>query len=87
MTISVAIKPELEARLAARARTSGQSLEGLIEGILEQEATAFDSIVSHQITGAFTGAEKARAFRAWAKGFSASGATLGLDVVSRESFY
>ena len=83
MTISVAIKPELEARLAARARTSGQSLEGLIEGILEQEATAFDSIVSHPLTGA----EKARAFRAWAKGFPASGATLGLDDVSRESFY
>ena len=83
MTICVAIKPELEARLAARARTSGQSLEGLIEGILEQEATAFDNIVSHPLTGA----EKARAFRAWAKGFPASGATLGLDEVSRESFY
>ena len=83
MTISVAIKPELEARLAARARTSGQSLEGLIEGILEQEATAFDRVDSRQLTGA----EKALAFRAWAKGFPASGATLGLDDVSRESFY
>ncbi len=83
MTISVAIKPELAARLAARARTSGQSLEGLIEGILEQEAMACDSIESHPLTGA----EKARAFRAWAKGFPASGATLGLDDVSRESFY
>ncbi|MCX6606938.1 MAG: hypothetical protein NTV52_25615 [Acidobacteria bacterium] len=84
MTISVAIKPELEARLAARARTSGQSLEGLIEGILEQEAGAFDSIAS---SPQLTGAERARAFRAWAKGFPASGATLGLDDVSRESFY
>lgn len=83
MTISVAIKPELEARLAARARTTGQALEGLIQGILEQEAMAFDSTESHPLTGA----EKARAFRAWAKGFPASGATLGLDDVSRESFY
>lgn len=82
MTITVAIKSELEARLVARARTSGQSLECLIEGILEQEGIVFDSLYP----GPLTGAEKARAFRAWAKGFPTSGATLALDNVRRESF-
>ena len=74
MTISVAIKPELEARLAARARTSGQSLEGLIEGIFEQEATAFAGLASHQVVAHSHGTtSKTYRFGAFAAAESAGG--------------
>ena len=56
MTVNVNIRPELEARLVARARSIGQSREGFIQRVLECEATGPEATGS----GVLAGAEKAR---------------------------
>lgn len=38
MTVSISIRPALEDRLAARARSTGKSLEDFIQAVLEREA-------------------------------------------------
>jgi hypothetical protein len=65
MTLSVDIKPELEERLVARAQSHGQSLEGFIQRLLENEAAAAEATGSRVLTGV----DKAAAFEAWAKSF------------------
>jgi len=82
--VNVRIRPDVEARLAARAHCSGESLEGYIQRLLEREASASaDRNPSHSMTGA----QKAEAFRAWAKSFPANLPRLSLDDISREKIY
>jgi len=83
MTVSVNIKPELEARLVARAQSIGQSLEGFIELILEEQTT----IAEMNSPRVLSCPEKAEAFRAWARSFPAALPVLSLDSISRESIY
>ena len=84
MTASVNIRPELEERLAARARSSGQSLEGYIEHILEHEAAVSAELGEPR---PLTGAEKAAAFEAWARSFPSHLPVLSLESISRENIY
>ena len=83
MTVSVQMKPDVEARLTARARSIGQSLEAFIQRLLEREACVTDASGSAWLTGA----QKAQAYRAWAKSFPASLPNLSLEDVSREKIY
>lgn len=83
MTLSVEMKPDVEARLSARARATGQSLEAFIQRVLEREALATDANGSASLTGA----QKAQAYRAWAKSFPPSLPSLSLEDVSREKIY
>jgi len=83
VTVNLNIKPGIEARLVARARAIGLSLERFIENVLEREATASVTNGSPSLTGG----EKAKAFRSWAKSFPADLPVLSLEEVSRESIY
>jgi hypothetical protein len=83
MTVNLNIKPNLEARLVAQARTIGLSLERFIESVLEREAAASGTNGSQSMSGG----EKAKAFRAWASSFPAALPVLSLEDVSRESVY
>lgn len=83
MTVNLNMKPGIEARLVARARAIGLSLERFIENVLEREATASVTNGSPSLTGG----EKAKAFRAWATSFPADLPALSLEDVSRESIY
>ena len=79
MTVSINIRPGIEDRLAVRARSSGQTLEGYIQSVLEREATLVEANFSSELTGK----EKAFAYRKWAKSFPA----ISLEDISRESIY
>jgi hypothetical protein len=83
MTITLELPPEAEARLVARARASGLSLERFIENVLERETPVSGANGSASLTGG----EKAKAFRAWANSFPADLPVLSLEEVSRESIY
>ena len=84
MTVNVQIGRDIEAKLSARARSSGESLEAYIQRLLEQEASLPDQANSSH---AMTGAQKADAFRAWAKSFPAKMPRLSLEDVSRDKIY
>lgn len=83
MTVNLNIRPEVEARLVARARRTGQSLEGFIQRLLEREATEPEAVGSRVLTGT----EKAEAFEAWAKSFPPNLPVLSLESISRERIY
>lgn len=83
MTITLELRPEAEANLAARARATGLSLESFIESVLEREAAAAGTNGLPPLTGG----EKAKAFRTWAKSFPTDLPVLSLEDVSRESIY
>ncbi len=81
MAVTVSIGPELEARLAARARLTGQSLENFIQNLLEREVS------QDETARELTGAEKAAAFRAWAESFPDELPVLSIDKITREKIY
>ncbi len=83
MTVSISIRPALEDRLAARARSTGQSLEDFIQAVLEREVTSLETDGFSELTGA----EKARAFHEWTKSFPPNLPVLSLENVSREQIY
>ncbi|MBY0505024.1 MAG: hypothetical protein K2X03_14015 [Bryobacteraceae bacterium] len=80
MTVNLQIRPDVEATLSARARSSGASLEVYIQQVLEREAA-----LSPQ--AALTATQKANAFRVWAKGFPADLPQLSLEDISRDAMY
>ena len=82
MVLNINIKPETEARLASRARSTGLSLEVFVQEILNRGAAA-ETLKSPELGGA----EKAKAFRIWADSFPANVPVLSLDDLSRESMY
>ncbi len=77
MTVNIDVSHDLEARLVARARSIGQSLENYIHDVLEREAAS----------GYLTGSEKAVAFRRRARGFPSELPLLSLENVSRDNIY
>lgn len=83
MTVNVQIRPEVEAKLVARARSFGESLERYIQRLLEKDAVAPDGSPSPVETGT----QRAAAFRSWATSFPESLPTLSLEDVSRERIY
>jgi hypothetical protein len=83
MTVNVQIRPEVEEKLVAHARSTGQSLEGYIQRLLESAAVAPDG----RAVPVQTGTQKAVAFRSWAKSFPESLPILSLEDVSRERIY
>jgi len=83
MTVNLNMNPGIEARLVARARAIGLSLERFIETVLEREATASVTNGSRSLTGG----EKAKAFRVWATSFPADLPALSLEDVSREGIH
>ena len=84
MALTVNINLELEERLAARARSHGQSLQDFIQHLLEDEAAASPEPNAPR---PLTGSEKAAAFEAWAKSFPPNLPVLSLRSVSRENIY
>ena len=83
MTVSVTMKPEIEAQLVARALSSGQSLEGYIQHILEHEVFAANANPPRPLTGA----ERAEAFEAWVRSFPSNLPAISLECISRENIY
>ncbi len=83
MTVSVNLRPELEARLTARARSTGEPFEDLIQRILEHDGAEAAVDDSPRLSGQ----EKAEAFRSWAMSFPSSLPLLSLESTSRENIY
>jgi hypothetical protein len=83
MAVNLNITSGLEARLEARAQALGLSVESFIETVLEREAATSCT----NGCSSMTGAEKAKAFRAWANSFPPDLPVLSLEDVSRESVY
>jgi hypothetical protein len=77
MTLTVDLKPEVEAGLSARARAKGVSLAEYVRSLLEQFA---------QSGPPMTGEQRVHAMHEWAKGFPQV-APLSDEAISRESPY
>lgn len=86
MTVHVQIQPEVETRLLARARSTGESLELFIQRLLEREASSSAGLAAAATTDR-NGSQRAEAFRAWAKSFSANMPQLALEDISRDKLY
>jgi hypothetical protein len=80
MTVNVQINPDVEAKLSARARSNGESLESYIQRVLEEDAAASEELK----TGLIATGQKPKTFRAWADSFPKDLPTLTLEDVSRE---
>ncbi len=77
MTLTIDLKPEVEAGLAAQARAKGVSVAEYVESLLEQFAPSAQEMTPEQ---------RADALQEWAKGFPQV-APLSDEAVSRESLY
>ena len=81
--MTIDIRPELEAKLAAHARAVGIPVQRFVEDVLERETRSAAADAPHQLTGN----EKAKAFRSWASSFPADLPVLTLQDVGRENLY
>ena len=81
--MTIDIRPELEAKLAAHARAIGMPVQRFVEDVLEREARSATANAPPPLTGS----EKAKAFRNWASSFPADLPVLTLHDVSRENLY
>jgi hypothetical protein len=79
MTVTLNLRPELEAGLLAQAQASGKSVEEYLLSVLE-------SAVLAGVQHALPGEERAAAFEAWAAGHRTT-PPLSDDAVSRERIY
>jgi len=77
MTLTIDLKPEVEAGLAAQARAKGVSVAEYVRWLLEQFA---------QSGSQMTGEQRVNALHEWAKGFPQV-APLSDEAISRESLY
>ncbi len=80
MTITIKIKPELEAGLLAQAEALGMSLEEYLLSVVE-------GTVVPNIQGTASAEERAAAFEAWARSHAPFAPPLSDSAVSRESIY
>ena len=78
MTVTIKLKPEIEAGLLAQAKASGKTLEEFLQSLVE----AF--VFSGKQT--MTSEERASAFEAWSAGHRAT-RPLSDDDISREAMY
>ena len=81
--MTIDIRPELEAKLAAHARALGMPVQRFVEDVLEREAQSATANAPHRLAGR----EKAQAFRNRASSFPADLPVLTLQDVSRENLY
>jgi hypothetical protein len=77
MTLTIDLKPEVEAGLAAQARAKGVSVAEYVRSLLEQFA---------QSVSQMTGEQRVHALHEWAKGFPQV-PPLSDEAISRESLY
>jgi len=77
MTLTIDLKPEVEAGLAVQARAKGVSVAEYVRSLLEQFA---------QSGSQMTGEQRVNALHEWAKGFPHV-APLSDEAISRESLY
>jgi len=80
MTITLKIKPELEAGLLAQAEARGMTLEEYLLSVVE-------GTVVQNISGTASAEERAAAFEAWARSHTPFAPPLSDYAVSRESIY
>ncbi len=78
MTLSIQLKPEVEAILAAQARAKGVSVAEFVESLLEQFTPSGQQMTPEQ---------RVDALHKWAKGFPQGAPPLTDEAVSRESLY
>jgi hypothetical protein len=81
--MTIDIRPELEAKLAAHARAVGMPVQRFVEDVLEREARSAIANAPDPLAGR----EKAKAFRNWASSFPPDLPVLTLQDVSRENLY
>lgn len=84
MTITLDLKPEIEARLMAQAAAQGMSTEMFLQIIIERllassQAEPVSAILSPQ--------ERAKRFVNWAKSHSIAAPPLSDEAISRENIY
>jgi hypothetical protein len=84
MRLTLALTPQEEAKLLAKAQSQGTTPEGLVKEAIQP---ILDSVPECLPPGKLAGAEKAAAFRAWAKSFPPDLPMLSLADVSRENLY
>jgi len=80
MSITINLKPELEAGLLQRAAALGMTIEEYVTSIVGP------AVIPEDKSG-LTGEQKAEAFRKWADGHSHDTPLLSDYAVSRESMY
>jgi hypothetical protein len=78
MTLTIHLKPEVEASLAAQARARGVSVAEYVGSLLEQFTPSGQQLTPEQ---------RVDALHEWAKGFPQSAPPLSDEAVSRESLY
>lgn len=79
MTVTIELRPEIEAALAALAAEQGVSLSHFVRRVLEER-------LPHEAPAALTPAERARAWRESVHGLPRT-KPLSEEAISRESFY
>ena len=79
MTVTIELRPEIEAALAALAAEQGVSLSHFVRGVLEKQ-------IPRAPPAALSPAERARAWRESARGLPDT-KPLSDDTISRESLY
>ncbi len=85
MSITVELKPEVEARLWGRAREQGVSLGAYLQIVIEQALMPVNQ--KEEPTAPPSPQERAKAFRAWAESHSTETPLLSDFAVSRENIY
>jgi hypothetical protein len=80
MSITINLKPEVEAGLLKRAAASGMTIEDYVQSIIGPAVVPEDN-------SGLTGEQKAEAFRKWADSHSRDTPLLSDYAVSRESIY
>ncbi len=83
MNITVELKPEIEARIAAQAAAQGLTIETYLQSLIESSAQADDT--PFYLTA--TEAEWSQAFRAWASSHRRDTPPLSDARISRENIY
>ena len=84
MTVTVELRPEVEARVAAQAAAQGVSVETYIQIVLENLASAPEGVVQT----ATTAQERAQRWQEWVDSRSSIKAPpLSDEAISRESIY
>jgi hypothetical protein len=78
MTVTLKLKPEIEAGLLAQAKASGMTLEEYLMSLVEASVFSGKQAMAPE--------ERASSFEAWSAGHRAT-APLSDDAVSREAMY
>lgn len=83
MTITLELKPELEARLISQAAKQGVSIEELVERFIELLSVTSDQSAQMVLSPQ----DRATQFGQWAKRHAINAPPLSDEAISRESIY